>query len=694
MTNADPVLGAALDATSRGWHVFPVHSVRKDRTCTCGKDCASPAKHPVTRRGLLDASGDPDTVTGWWRRWPWANLAIATGAVSGIVVLDVDVDKGGNESLRQLESEVGPLQDTLTSHTGGGGVHLVYRHPGSPVKTRARAYGAGLDIRGDGGYIVAPPSRHISGHGYTWDDPSVPIAHFPAALSERLRARQPQIPSTVVPLRRLGSGGTPYGLTALERLVDELLATTEGARNDTLNRITYRVARLVAGGELEHDPAMQELSKAATSIGLGEVEIRATIQSAAGAGTANPKSAPLPDRPMAPAAHVAAATNGEALPPQDGDEQDELRPPLGEQLAAYLRSASDLVNMPPPTWLIDDVLGASTLAVLYGKPGSGKSFLALDWALCVAAGMPWNGREVRSGPVLYVAAEGVGGLGIRIRAWAETFKVTMAEIDDIQFFPRAINLLDAERRQGLIEMAMTVGPTLVIIDTLARSMVGGDENSTRDVGLAIATADEVKDKTGATVLVVHHTSKGGETYRGSSSIEGAADTMILVEAEGTNLTVKCEKAKDAEQFETIKLTRNVVTLRGGTLTSCVLQSHAGRETPEELAGREQELLALMRDLFETSGASTTTMRENTKMPKPSFYRALKSLVKKGLLVQYGGTTRPFYKLAANRQSHESHAVSSANGTGEESLVSPGGSRKTPRWDSLEPDWARPPEEDP
>jgi hypothetical protein len=349
--------------------------------------------------------------------------------------------------------------------------------------------------------------------------------------------------------------------------------------------------------------------------------------------------------------------------------------PLGDKLAGQLLTAGQLVTMPPPRWLIDDLLGASTLAVLYGKPGSGKSFLALDWALCVAAGMPWNGREVRSGTVLYVAAEGVGGLGIRVRAWTETFRVNLDKIDCIRFFPTAINLLDPARRQGLVEMSLALEPTFVIIDTLARSMVGGDENSTRDVGLAIDAADHVKTVTGATVLVVHHTSKGGETYRGSSSIEGAADTMILVEAEGANLTVKCEKAKDAEQFQSIKLTRSVVTLRGQMTTSCVLQSHEAIEATDELASSEQVVLAAMWDLFETTAAvSRTELKDLVKLPKQTFYRATRSLIGKSALINVGTMSRPVYKLPAKATAPEARAP-----------------RRDPGWASLEPDWAAPSE---
>lgn len=361
---------------------------------------------------------------------------------------------------------------------------------------------------------------------------------------------------------------------------------------------------------------------------------------------------------------------------------------------ARLLTADQLATLPPPAWLIDDILNTASLAVLYGKPGSGKSFLALDWAMCVAGGLPWNGRETRQGTVLYIAAEGVGGMGARIRAWKETFRVDQAA--NLLFYPRSINLIEPARRRILIELAKHLQPTLVAIDTLARSMVGGDENSTRDVGLAIDAADEVKDATGATVLVVHHTSKAGETYRGSSSIEGAADTMILVEAEGSKLTVKCEKAKDAEQFEPIKLRRQVVTLSGGHATSCVLQSHEASETLDELAASEQTILEAMWDLFETTAAvSRTELKDLVKLPKQTFYRATKSLVKKGVLLNVGTQGRPIYKLPAKAvrpgQSHESHEVPQPHGTREEKSHPPEGSRRPSGWDSLGPDPAATPD---
>lgn len=162
----------ALRYAGLGLAVLPLHRPvdRGGRLrCSCGKaDCPSPAKHPVGRlapRGLLDASRDPHVLAAWFENEAW-NIGVVTGAASGIVVLDIDPRHGGEEALAALEAEYVPLPPTWRFLTGGGGEHIVFRHPGSIVKNSAGAIAPGIDVRGDGGYIVAPPSLHIGGRSY------------------------------------------------------------------------------------------------------------------------------------------------------------------------------------------------------------------------------------------------------------------------------------------------------------------------------------------------------------------------------------------------------------------------------------------------------------------------------------------------------------------------------------------------
>jgi putative DNA primase/helicase len=174
------VLDLALRYATLGMTVLPLHRpVDHDgrRRCSCGKaDCPSPAKHPVGRlapRGLLDASRNPARIASWFEREAW-NVGIATGAASGIVVLDIDPRHGGKRSLVALEAEHGPLPPTWRFLTGGGGEHMLFRHPGGSVKNSAGKVGPGIDVRGDGGYIVAPPSIHIGGRPY-----AISVDHHP-----------------------------------------------------------------------------------------------------------------------------------------------------------------------------------------------------------------------------------------------------------------------------------------------------------------------------------------------------------------------------------------------------------------------------------------------------------------------------------------------------------------------------------
>lgn len=167
MSDTTPMLRQALEYAKRGWAVFSVWSFYPDGTCRCprGQDCDRPGKHPRTRRGLLAATTDPARIKKW--NWKNANIGIATGATSGLVVLDIDSLKGGEQALKALIAKLGRLPKTLKVRTGHGW-HLYFEHPGGFVKTRWDAIGIGLDIRADRGYVVAPPSLHRSGNHYEW----------------------------------------------------------------------------------------------------------------------------------------------------------------------------------------------------------------------------------------------------------------------------------------------------------------------------------------------------------------------------------------------------------------------------------------------------------------------------------------------------------------------------------------------
>lgn len=179
------LLDAALDYAQRRWPIFPLHNPVNGR-CSCGNSkCGKKTgKHPRTLHGLKDATISETIIREWWENWPDANVGLLTGTLSGLVVVDVDPDKGGEESLAQLERTYAPLPITVETVTGGGGRHLLFTHPDVNIRSTASVLAPGLDIRADGSYIVAPPSLHLSERTYTWGKEH--------ALEERALASMPE----------------------------------------------------------------------------------------------------------------------------------------------------------------------------------------------------------------------------------------------------------------------------------------------------------------------------------------------------------------------------------------------------------------------------------------------------------------------------------------------------------------------
>lgn len=179
----DRILTCALHYASFGWRVFPLHTILDGR-CTCGNvNCTSPGKHPygaLAPSGAKDATTDPAIIANWFGNGKPLNIAICAGEGSGLVILDVDPAHGGSKSLANLESKYGKMPDTAEVMTGGGGKHFYFKHPGGNIRNSAGTLGDGLDVRGHNGYVVAPPSMHISGNEYRWKiDP---------------RGKQPELP--------------------------------------------------------------------------------------------------------------------------------------------------------------------------------------------------------------------------------------------------------------------------------------------------------------------------------------------------------------------------------------------------------------------------------------------------------------------------------------------------------------------
>jgi hypothetical protein len=281
----------------RGWYVLPLWWPASGR-CACGMyGCQSSAKHPIWHlvpQGLHDAVVDLDQIAAWWSSFPRANVGVRTGGESGLVVLDLDGEIG-ERMLAGLVALHGRL-NALWARTGSGGWHAYMAHPGVRVPTSVRRMGDGLDMRGDGGYVVAPPSWHASIHRYRWvDSPAEKIAlggrelpPMPAWLLE-LAAPDERERSASPPVRLQPHDASSYVTTAVEREAIGIAQAPPGQRNDTLNRAAFSLGQLIGAGLLDEETVTEVLVAAALSAGPDERKIRATVRRGLRAGMARPR---------------------------------------------------------------------------------------------------------------------------------------------------------------------------------------------------------------------------------------------------------------------------------------------------------------------------------------------------------------------------------------------------------------------
>jgi hypothetical protein len=291
-------LDAALGYAARGIPVYPVHwphptSDGASLACSCprGRSCDRPAKHPLVRHGVNDATTDPAQLERWWRRWPQANLGLATGIVFD--ALDVDGPQG-MAALRQHLPTAGRRHPGPLVATGGGGWHYWYAPSG--LGNRPPRGLSHVDWRGLGGSVLAPPSRHVSGGRYRWlrrlGQARLPAV--PAALRALLEPQRPPA-NPSLPGGRPAELGHPYAQQALAAELAILAQARPRSRNRTLNRCAFKVYRYVAGGLLDEQETTAALTTVAISLGLGAAEVRRTLASARTAARAFPRG--LPARP-------------------------------------------------------------------------------------------------------------------------------------------------------------------------------------------------------------------------------------------------------------------------------------------------------------------------------------------------------------------------------------------------------------
>jgi hypothetical protein len=426
-------------------------------------------KHPLVEwEPYQQEPPHPDQVDEWWTRWPSANVGIVTGAVSGMVVLDADGPQG-LDSLKMLRTPA----TTWLSRTGRpeGGLQQSFRHPGVTISNRAGVL-PGLDVRGDRGFVVVPPSLHASGRRYEWLTPPdrMALAPLPENVLDLLTAP----PAPAAP---------PTG--------DEI---SEGQRNDTL----YRIARSLRARGLTPGAvhvAVAEENRARCRPPLPDREVRELVEHAL----------VQPHRPAA-ANHATIETPSADLG----------LVPLGQLLAEPAEVHA---------YVVDNRLPAAGLGLLAGKPKAGKSTAARCLALDVARGRPWLGHATTPGVVIYLALEEKRA---EVREHFQALGATAADPIFVLCASApadALSLLraEADRRH----------PVLVIIDPLFRFIHVDDGNDYATMTAALEPLLVLARETGAHVLLVHHLGKGerndgGDNVLGSTAIFAAVDSALLM----------------------------------------------------------------------------------------------------------------------------------------------------------------------
>lgn len=530
--------------------------------------CRARHKTPLTKHGVHDATVDELQIAAWWNKWPDANIGIATG--EGVLVLDVDGAEG-EETLAALEAVHGPLPVT-PEQTTGKGRHLFF-HVEVETRNTSRRLGAGLDTRGDGGYVIAAPSIHPSGRRYAWVDGRKPseigFAQAPEWLLAGLVRQKPER-AAPAGLERPHPGAIPDAWVrgAVDGEFQRVARAAPGSRNATINEAAFRLGQLVGAGVLDEPTAKRTLEAAADACGALADERDKTLGTIArglAAGFENPR-----DLSQVGASRVGhnpdrSSTRSEADEPRNDQRStwEEERAPRDDHglRGEWLK---DISYSAEPE-LVEGLLPSTGLGFLYGPSSAGKSFIAISWALLIASGNRVLDRPTLASGVLYIAAEGQAGLRKRLVAARRQH-----DLDDVElpfnYLPAFINLADpdgkevervlAYARECSAEMQALGAPLrLIIIDTMAAAAPGVDENTSKDMGPLIFRLQKLAADLGCLVLVVAHVGKDeARGLRGWSGSRAAADTAIECRVERkdpddrespvTRRYIWLEKAKD------------------------------------------------------------------------------------------------------------------------------------------------------
>lgn len=562
----DEMHALATSYVANEWPVFPTRAAPEESVDPrTGEIVTHNAKTPYTPRGLKDATTVPHIVDVWWtRKYPSAMVGIPTGKAIGAWVLDVDPKSGGYETLAALEADNDILPDTRTARTPSGGRHYYFAHH-EGVRNRG-AMGAGLDVRGEGGFVISPGSVMADGRTYTWDNDN-DILPAPEWLLEMVIKKEPVATAntTGAPIR--SEIPEAYFAAAVDRELSDLQATPMGGRNNALNDSAFKIGTLVAAGGLTEGQARDLLQAVAREWGRDWAQCCKTIENGLKAGMRHPRE--IPEREdwgdgdntrlvdvkrmiatgLAKAGTKPSTTEWGSL--SERKEWGAVEPTVVEPAVKGPISATPFTWIDPKTiprrqFAFGTHYIRKYVSVTVSPGGIGKTSNSIAEALAMASGKPLNGTKPpqRLKVWLFNAEDPRDELERRFMAACLHFKLKPQDIDGHLFLDsgREQEMVIAidDKRTGVKIMVPIVESVVaeitrnqidvMIVDPFV-STHSVNENDNGAIDKVAKLWAQIADQTNCSIDIVHHLRKVAdreatvEDARGAVSLIGAARSV-------------------------------------------------------------------------------------------------------------------------------------------------------------------------